>query len=768
MTIVAANWSRRVQITEIATSPALSGYVALLTESNLPAEIWTTAINGGGDLRVCLNSDGSSQLPLEVVSFDTVGETAVLWVRFPTFTSGDSLWLFYGKAGETQPPVTDTHGRNAVWVDYDSLFIGSDLTIDRTGNGNDSTGSSGTITYASDGLPYGLFDGASHLDIPAIGVISTGTVKATIEVDEQLNTDNYVLSHGDFANAGRLYLAVNSSEQIFTRAGSGSNNTGSTDLKLTSPSTIAGAITGGAITTYANGSVEVGSSTYTGTAGSSSITSTGIGAFSNGVINSYFKGKIYIVGVKTSLDSADFLLTEYANQSSPNTFWSTGTPEDVGVVGDYYLKFDGVNDYVLVDINSVSLTPSWSLEFLPDLTSSVITTGFYRLFGGSNNFDSDNRIISSPNGNDFRFSIKGVQYQWANQGIDHTLPIKLVATPSGGIELFNDGISKGIRGTGGNIGIGLGRIGVNFNTYYDGGIKYVDFQNFNDSSLNRYYDPSATNGIGSILPDTEGGNNGTLVNFPTDDSQWVFYDAGGGGLVITSVAIASAESFGTPVLTAGAVTLSPETIASAEALGSPTISQQVQITPLSINTEEFVGNPIVTPQGVIITPVEIPTEALVGNPEVSVGLAFILPEEIATQEFVGEPDIDLILKQIFPDAIASLLSVGRPLVLGGDRIIIPIESRVTWNAVAKYLRELVFTGADNDVIMKWLRSEGFDDAYNDNWEQYLKSAGFLSGAMSDKYALWRQGINGVDPWILSDGTWDDSKIWQDLETWRDS
>jgi len=283
-------------------------------------------------------------------------------------------------------------------------------------------------------------------------------------------------------------------------------------------------------------------------------------------------------------------------------------------------------------------------------------------------------------------------------------------------------------------------------------------------------EPSASNGTGSILPDTSvSGNNGTLVNFPTDDSQWVFYDAGGGGLVITSIAIASAESFGTPVLTAGAVTLSPETIASAEALGNPTISQGATfISPLSINTEEFVGNPIVTPQGVIITPVEIPTEALVGNPEVSVGLAFILPEEIATQEFVGEPDIDLILKQIFPDAIASLLSVGRPLVLGGDRIIIPIESRVTWNAVAKYLRELVFTGADNDVIMKWLRSEGFDDAYNDNWEQYLKSAGFLSGAMSDKYALWRRGINGVDPWILSDGTWDDGKIWQDLETWRDS
>ena len=63
-----------------------------------------------------------------------------------------------------------------------------------------------------------------------------------------------------------------------------------------------------------------------------------------------------------------------------------------------------------------------------------------------------------------------------------------------------------------------------------------------DSSGSRVnsLDPSATNGTGLVLEDTVGGNNGTLVNFPTDDSQWVFYDAGGGGLVITSIAIASA------------------------------------------------------------------------------------------------------------------------------------------------------------------------------------------------------------------------------------
>ena len=42
------------------------------------------------------------------------------------------------------------------------------------------------------------------------------------------------------------------------------------------------------------------------------------------------------------------------------------------------------------------------------------------------------------------------------------------------------------------------------------------------------YNPTATGGTGSILQDTSGGNNGTLLNFPTDDSQWLLYDDGTG------------------------------------------------------------------------------------------------------------------------------------------------------------------------------------------------------------------------------------------------
>jgi len=54
------------------------------------------------------------------------------------------------------------------------------------------------------------------------------------------------------------------------------------------------------------------------------------------------------------------------------------------------------------------------------------------------------------------------------------------------------------------------------------------------------WDPSASHGTGSTLPDIVGTRDVTLVNFPTDDSQWVFYSAG--GATIPTLSLASATS----------------------------------------------------------------------------------------------------------------------------------------------------------------------------------------------------------------------------------
>ena len=192
------------------------------------------------------------------------------------------------------------------------------------------------------------------------------------------------------------------------------------------------------------------------------------------------------------------------------------------------------------------------------------------------------------------------------------------------------------------------------------------------------------------------------------------------------------------MLTTGVVIISPVAIATQESVGSPTISLGATIiSPSEIVSQELVGSPTVVPLGVVLQPTVIVTEEVVGSPVVTAGLSVILPTAITTEEAVGEPFVELLLKQIFPDAILTLEDVGRPIVLGGDSIIIPISNRQTWNAVAKYLRELVFTGADNDVIQKWLLSEGYDEAYNDNWLKYLEENGFTTGNLTDGYAAWR-------------------------------
>jgi hypothetical protein len=211
-------------------------------------------------------------------------------------------------------------------------------------------------------------------------------------------------------------------------------------------------------------------------------------------------------------------------------------------------------------------------------------------------------------------------------------------------------------------------------------------------------------------------------NQSTAGSWWIAADAGG-GIVIAPTSIPSGESFGTPTITTGIVLILPVAIPTQESVGSPTILKELFISPVTIPSEESVGDPV----------------------------------------------IELILQQIFPNGIPTEEFVGRPIVLGGDSIVIPVLSRQTWNAVAKYLRDLVFKGHDNDVIVAWLRSEGFEDgAYNDLWYDYLLQKGFIDGSLTDKYAAWRQDIAGDDPWILSSGSWNDNKIWRDNENWKDS
>lgn len=376
----------------------------------------------------------------------------------------------------------------------------------------------------------------------------------------------------------------------------------------------------------------------------------------------------------------------------------------------FYLEFDGQNDRV--DIGSEIFVSGDGFLFEIDFVYKG--TAFDHLVGGSNLFFRINNTASlnlrvdgsSQNLNFNNSLVSGERYYF-----------KLGRT-GGTYQLFdeNDAPISNSRDLPASP-IGISKIGAQFTNANNIPMDFYRLKVNQSGVLIHDYDPSASNGTGSILPDTIGGNDGTLVNFPTDDSQWVFYDDGQGGVD----------------------TLVPTLIPSSEVVGTPSVTNLLQLVEANaIPTQEAVQNPVIDAGVILISPATIPTGEVVYNVSVVDLTQFIEAEDIPTQEVVGSPSLELLLSRIFPTAIATQENFETPLLIGGDRIAIPINDRATWNRVAAYLRTRKFSGNDNDVILAWLRSEGYIDTFNDAFNTYLEDVEALDGSLTDKYSNWRR------------------------------
>lgn len=69
-------------------------------------------------------------------------------------------------------------------------------------------------------------------------------------------------------------------------------------------------------------------------------------------------------------------------------------------------------------------------------------------------------------------------------------------------------------------------------------LYFCDMQDITTPSNSRYYDPSLSGGTGVVLPTIAGTNAGTQSNsWPGDDSEWIFYSAGGPAAQLQSAAV---------------------------------------------------------------------------------------------------------------------------------------------------------------------------------------------------------------------------------------
>lgn len=149
MAFNAALWGQQAEHTiNVGQVPSTQTNVPILITKNLasfPSSMLdggsTSALNGGGDIRVSTDTAGANQLPVEIVSCVTSATPAnqelVMWVRVPTVADGQVIYITWNKSGESQPPVTDPFGRNAVWQDYFGVFHCDDTNwTDSSGNGD--------------------------------------------------------------------------------------------------------------------------------------------------------------------------------------------------------------------------------------------------------------------------------------------------------------------------------------------------------------------------------------------------------------------------------------------------------------------------------------------------------------------------------------------------------------------------------------------------------------------------------------------------------
>lgn len=335
MAITPTDYARRVELTGTSYAFTITGQDLVITEANLPSEIWSLALNGGGDLRVCENSDGTNQLPLHVILFDTVAETAVLWTRLPTYSSAArTVWLFYDRAGDSQPAPSSTFGSQNVYQDFE-LFTHDGVT-DATGNytltqnGSPGTGTSplgsdsvtfngsnqwvdATVSKNQDAFPYAVGGW-----IQTTTTASSGTM-AGFATDSV--ADQYSIS---------LYRAGQSNETIYRAASTASN-------QANALGTLA-ANTWGLFHSVWDASNDR-SAWFNGgnkdTSSASRIAPYLMDSFDIGRIGDSSPGA-YLSGQTAHTWWRDTTLTDNQvevwndNQSSPATFWTTGTPESTG------------------------------------------------------------------------------------------------------------------------------------------------------------------------------------------------------------------------------------------------------------------------------------------------------------------------------------------------------------------------------------------------------------------------------------------------------
>lgn len=333
-----------------------TNYPLTILKASLPDEIFDadgsySALNGGGDIRFTSDSMGYMRLSCEIEQFVTDNDPAngkcAIHVKVPSVSStvNTTIYIWYNKAGQSQPAVDAAYGAESVWsskymmVQHMNEDPSSSQTIDSTSYDNDGTTAGTMLTEDLVAGQVGNcldFDGTDDRT-----VVSHSTSIDFADEDFSVSfwfktstakTRNYTFSKNYGGDTVKWYGST-----IFTDGPyiNSSLDDGTTNSSVTTTDdyndgafhyfVITRNTTTNKLTAYIDGQQNAQNNDLSG-----SITNTGdlvIGGRSDFDVDRFFEDLIDEFRIVDEVFSAGWIETTYNNQNAPATFLIEGTPE---------------------------------------------------------------------------------------------------------------------------------------------------------------------------------------------------------------------------------------------------------------------------------------------------------------------------------------------------------------------------------------------------------------------------------------------------------
>lgn len=161
-----------------------------------------------------------------------------------------------------------------------------------------------------------------------------------------------------------------------------------------------------------------------------------------------------------------------------------------------------------------------------------------------------------------------------------------------------------------------------------------------------------------------------------------------GAVNVIANAVVSAEAIGSPTVAPGAATVQPNAISSAEALGEASLALFVAAN--AIATAETIGAPTLSPGAVTVSLDAIASAEALGSPTLAL---YVLPGGLGTAEAFGSPTLVPGAVTIAVSGLTSTEAIGAPVVVPGEVLVLPnaIDSAEAFGAATIVAGALTIT-----------------------------------------------------------------------------